>query len=111
VTDSDLQRALRLLGLSPKDILEIRRGATYVSRKKALVELRSKAKRAYKQAALKLHPDVNGGDEAKTADFRLLNQFIEELDHMEAPKEFSGLRPGARATVTVSFTVRVPKPR
>lgn len=83
----------------------MRRGATYVARKKALVELRTRAKRSYKQAALKLHPDVNGGDAAKTEDFRLLNLFMEELEKMEAPREFR-LPKAATATFTVRITVK-----
>lgn len=83
----------------------MRRGATYVARKQALVDLRIRAKKAYKQASLKLHPDVNGGDEAKTADFRLLNQFMEELEKMQAPREYRPPKP-PNATFTVRITVK-----
>lgn len=99
--DSDLLRAIALLGLSPDDLRALRGGETAIS------ALREKAKKGYRKAAHRLHPDKTGGDETKAADFRLLADFMAELDRMVPPRDF-GYGARRKGTLTVRFTVRVP---
>lgn len=104
MTDGELVRALFLLGLSAGDLLAIRKGEA------ALTKLREKAKKRYRKAAHRLHPDKTGGDEAKAADFRLLNDFMRELDRMALPRP--PIRQRRRTGVLkVHFTVRMPSSR
>jgi hypothetical protein len=102
VTDSDLLRALSLLKLSPEDIRGLRQGSSSID------AFRQKAKSSYRKAALTLHPDKTGNDEAKTADFVLLNRFMEELDALKPPKQrFTRKSPNATLTVRVTIKSRV----
>jgi hypothetical protein len=45
--------------------------------------LKKNAKANFRKAALILHPDVNGGDESKTAQFRELSKAIAFLDQID----------------------------
>lgn len=99
MTDLDLARATRLLGLSPADLQGIRTGD-------GLAALKGKAKKGYRAAAMRLHPDRTGGDAAKAEDFKLVSAFMDALGRMEPPKP---VRPPRRkAILKVHLTVRVP---
>ena len=75
MTDAEISKALRLLGLTAGDLSALRSAD--------LSALKAKAKKGYKKAAAYLHPDVNGGDVDKTADFVLLSTFIREFVGMQ----------------------------
>jgi hypothetical protein len=96
VTDADLARATSLLDLSPADLQGLRTKA-------GLAALKRKAKKSYRAAAMRLHPDRTGGDAAKAEDFKLVSAFMDELDRMVPPE------PVRRKVVfTVHLSVRVP---
>ena len=45
-----------------------------------LQALKDQAKKAYRAKALELHPDKNGGDPKKTEKFKLISDFMRQLD-------------------------------
>ncbi len=100
MTDLDLDRAVRLLGLTPADLRSLRTP-------EGLAGLKTRAKRAWKAAALRLHPDRTGGDEARTEDFKLVTGFLEELGRLEVPATPLRKR---RRSYNIRVTVRVPCP-
>lgn len=110
MTDSDLCRAMCLLNLTPGELLELRKGQTQAARQEALDSLKARAKRKYRQAACRLHPDKTGGDEGKTEDFKLITAFIEELERMEPPRILRR-KPVRGAVFRINVTVRVPATR
>lgn len=84
MTDSELLRALTLLGLAPSDIGALREGGL-----ESLQVLQKKARGAYKKAALRLHPDRTNNDAACTADMQLLNAFMEQVAEMQPPVRYA----------------------
>ena len=99
MTDSDLLRAVSLLGLRAEDLQAFREGP------EALSHLKAKAKRGYKAAAMRLHPDRTGGDAEKAEDFKLVSQFVRELEQAVPVKPKPKKR---RMSVSFKVTVRVP---
>ena len=73
MTDSELVEAMRLLGVSRKEL----RAA--LVRPEALDILKKKVRTQYRKVARSLHPDVNGGDEAKTALFQAVAQVCRQI--------------------------------
>lgn len=99
MTDSDLLRAVCLLGLRTEDLQAFRQGS------EALAHLKTKAKRRYKAAAMRLHPDRTGGDAEKAEDFKLVSRFMRELEQAAPVKPKPQKR---RISVSFKVTVRVP---
>lgn len=99
MTDTDLLRAVSLLGLHAEDLRAFREGP------EALACLKAKAKRGYKAAAMRLHPDRTGGDAEKAEDFKLVSQFVRELEQAVPVKPKPKKR---RMSVSFKVTVRVP---
>lgn len=86
MTDEEIIRCLELLGIPPQEFLVMGQG-TYAERMKALDDLRTRARRAFKRAAHGLHPDKTGGDDEKTEELYLLNRFMSELSAIFPPPE------------------------
>jgi hypothetical protein len=97
MTDRDLTRASELLGLLPADLRGMRTP-------EGLKALKQKAKKGYREAAMRLHPDRTGGDAEKTEDFKLVSVLARQIEQMEPPKV------KVRTTYKIRVTVRVPTP-
>lgn len=95
MTDTDIIRATGLLGLRPADFLAMRESGESLGR------LKAKAKRGYRAAAMRLHPDRTGGDVAKAEDFKLVSAFMQEVEALPL------LKTRKRVTHRLKVTVRV----
>lgn len=83
LTQQQVEEGLRLMGLSMADIQWPTRSGNLEEAKQRLVALKAKAKTGFRRAAMDLHPDRTGGDEAKSELFRVvcaLNDDIEKLE-------------------------------
>ncbi len=83
LNDQQILQALGLLGISPMEFQNVRRSTSVEEANKKLDDLRDRAKKAFRQQAVKLHPDVNGGDPVKTEQFKLLNTFLAEIANLK----------------------------
>jgi hypothetical protein len=73
-------RCLQDLGIVvPNDFLAIQR-APIAEAEKLLIALKTKVKHNFHRLCLELHPDVNGGDQAKTERFKSLAIIKAEVD-------------------------------
>ena len=77
MTNEEIKQAMEELGLVPEDFLAVKRAGSPVEAREVLGMLQAKARRGFKRAALRLHPDV-GGDAA------LFVQVKGVLDSIEA---------------------------
>lgn len=77
MTNEEIKQAMEELGLVPEDFLAVKQAMSSVEAREVLGVLKAKARRGFKKAALRLHPDV-GGDAA------LFVQVKEALDNIEA---------------------------
>ena len=89
LTDVELSEVMGILGIVPEDFLAVKRARTHEEAQEVLRVLKVKAHRGFRKAALKLHPDHNDGDEAKT---RLFIRAKEIVDYIEKTR----LRPPPR---------------
>lgn len=103
MTDTDLSRALRLLGLGPADLKVLRQDRSDTAQQ-ATDDLKQRVRKAFRRVAASLHPDRTGGDTAKTEDFKLVSAFVDAVERMAPPRRV--LRP--TATYRVKVTVSVP---
>jgi hypothetical protein len=80
-TETDVARAWELLGLDPQRLLaELQQPFRDIDEARAaLRSVQSDVRKAYRKAALKLHPD-HGGD---PADFRLATTLKEEVEALD----------------------------
>jgi len=76
LTQTQVNRCLQYLGVTPGDAHHVQRAPSYDEGKNRLVALQVRVKRAYKKAALELHPDrqVEPNPESEEL-FRLLAEF------------------------------------
>jgi len=84
-TNLQLALAFSQLGISPEDFIRIKRAPTHDRACRLIEALKARAKVAYRRAALELHPDRNGGDRAKTEQFKLLATIYAEIEKMQPP--------------------------
>jgi hypothetical protein len=77
MTNEEIERAMDELGIVPEDFLAVKRAVSFVEAKEVLQVLQDKARRGFKKAALRLHPDVGG-------DAQAFIRVKEALDHIEA---------------------------
>jgi len=77
MTNEEIKRAMDELGIVPEDFLAVKQAVSFVEAKEVLQVLKDKARRGFKKAALRLHPDVGG-------DAQLFIQVKEALDHIES---------------------------
>jgi hypothetical protein len=77
MTNEEIKQAMEELGLVPEDFLAVKQATSFFEAKEVLGVLKAKARRGFRKAALRLHPDV-GGDAA------LFIRVKEVLDNVEA---------------------------
>lgn len=77
-----LSAALIELGVTPAALRAIQTAQPDKGRL-MLAELRLVAKSKYRKLAKELHPDLNGGDPAKTAKFSFLSEVMKQVEGME----------------------------
>lgn len=82
LTDAQVLRAMFLLGLGQGDFQAVQTAPTFEEGVKRLDDLKARAKKAFKKAALDLHPDRTNNDPAKTEDFKLVSSAVDEIDKL-----------------------------
>jgi hypothetical protein len=86
MTDTELLWAMRRLNVQPTLLSEVEQGQTFADRLGALQQLQADTKRAFKAAALELHPDRTGGDVEKAEEFKRLATFTKMVLEMGVRK-------------------------
>lgn len=83
MTPADAQ-ALTIIGVDfDAEVRNIRAAPNPDGARQRLAELKDRVRKAFRKAAIALHPDQNGGDEAKTAQFVSLCRAVEALCRVE----------------------------
>lgn len=77
-----LQQAFVDLGIHPNDLRALLTLPLAAARN-ALAELKERARRNFRQRALELHPDRNGGDVARTERFKAMSAVRDDLERVE----------------------------
>lgn len=85
LNNSELNEAMEILGLVPEDFKAVKQARDINEAREVLRLLKDKARRGFRRAALKIHPD-HGGDEAL---FKRVNAVLEHIVGLE-------LRPAPR---------------
>lgn len=83
VTSEEVNQAFADLGLRREDFQAAQHAPTREAAQEMLAALKARVKRRYRELALELHPDKTGGDETKTARFRLLAQVWADVDNLK----------------------------
>jgi hypothetical protein len=89
LSDEQIQKAMSLLEVDPTRLLEVRRMRSAEVASASLKALQTDIRKRFKKLALKLHPDVNGGDAEKTETFKLLSGFVDEIDKLRVVRRRS----------------------
>ena len=74
MTEVQAVQALRELGISPGDFATVRHARDLKEATRKLAALKACAKRGFREAAMRLHPDRNPGDMAKEEMFKLVTE-------------------------------------
>ena len=82
MTDDELLRSMQRLNVDQSLLAEVENGRTFADRLAALSALQAQTKRAFKAAALELHPDRTGGDIEKAEEFKRLATFTKMVLEM-----------------------------
>ena len=86
LTDEQLLWCVEELGISPEDFLRVRQAASDEAARQALDDLHRKAKKGFRAASRRLHPDLHGDDPEKAAQLQLLSVAYEEILNTDVPK-------------------------
>jgi len=78
-----IQAAMSDLGVSPVDMEKLRRMTSVEEATSWLDELKARVRKNFKQLAFELHPDRTGGDEEKTAQFKLYGTVKDEFEKLQ----------------------------
>ena len=97
-----MERALRTLGITAAEIQQILQQPDREVCKVRLAELKEKVKKNFKVLALQLHPDVNGGDAAKTEMFKLVSRIRDDIEKLEITEP----QPRPQIQVQIHFQVQ-----
>ena len=82
IEPAKVQQAFADLGVHPNDLQALARIPFPESQQK-LADLKDLARRNFRRLSLELHPDRNGGDEAKTERFKTMSRLRDELEKIE----------------------------
>jgi len=99
LTEQEAQRALHELGLLPSDFQRIDRASTYALKCQYLDSLKAKAKKGYRAAARRLHPDRAGNDEKQVELLRLVIESYKQIEKLKVRPPQPAMR-----RVRVTFT-------
>ena len=83
LTDAQVIEGMTRLGVTPQDFRVLQTAPTLDAANKMLDELKVRVKKSFRRAAMELHPDKNGGDEAKTEEFKRLSALVDEVDKLK----------------------------
>ncbi len=101
LTEDEARRALHELGLSPLDFQRIHAAPSYDLKCRHLDGLKRAAKKGYRKAARRFHPDLQGDDEKKAELFRLVTESYRQIEQLKVRPP----RPIARPVrVVLTFT-------
>lgn len=78
-----IQAAMSDLGVSPVDMERLRQMTSVEEATTWLDELKARVRKNFKQLAFELHPDRTGGDEEKTARFKLYGTVKDEFEKIQ----------------------------
>jgi hypothetical protein len=82
LTDTQIQAALAHLQVGPADFQQVSALPTFEARCQGLEDLKGRIRKNFKKAALELHPDRTGDDPGKTEIFKVLAQFVDQVDQL-----------------------------
>lgn len=71
---------LLALGVTPHSLAAVRHAESEEQALERLDALKTRARRAFRDAALQCHPDMTGGDNTKTARFRWLRETLDQFE-------------------------------
>jgi hypothetical protein len=80
-------RCAELLGLTRDDFAQVLNARNSEDAEARLKCLRSKAKRAYKECVMALHPDLHAGDAEKAKTLSDLNAYMRRLDGIKVGRK------------------------
>jgi hypothetical protein len=102
LNNTELGEVMAILGLVPQDFMVVKQAKDLNEAREVLKLVKEKARKGFKKAALRLHPDHNGGDEQKTALFIRTKAVLDHLDKLEV-RPPPPPRPMPRMYVQVNF--------
>jgi hypothetical protein len=108
LSDADMLRAFDELGVEPSELISIRAPGSLASMQVRLKEFQSRVKRGFKEAALRLHPDVTPNNPEALELFKLVSEVVRQLMALrvqERPK------PPVHADTTCTFSTQFGKVR
>jgi hypothetical protein len=106
MTEVQAIMVLRELGIDPNDFATVRLARTLKEATRKLAALKASAKRGFKEAALRLHPDHNPGDSEKEELFRLVTTAHKEIQDLKVQAPPSPARRRTRVRAWPSTTIR-----
>ena len=83
LTDTELNQVMEVLGLTREDFLAVKQAPNIIEAREVLRVLKEKAHRGFRRAAKKLHPDLNGGDEAQTQLFIHAKAVVDHIQKIQ----------------------------
>ena len=83
----------RVLGVTNAEVRAVLRAPSFDAALAALDELRARARKNLRKAALELHPDVTGGDEKKNEQLKVLTAAYEGLKNLKLVQRPLVVRP------------------
>ena len=83
ITDQELPEVMEALGLVREDFLCVKEARNLMEAQENLKLLKDKAKKGFRKAAIRLHPDVNGGDEKKTEMFKKVMELSKHIEKLK----------------------------
>lgn len=94
LTPDQTDEALRELGVDPAEFAQVQRAPTHQEAVARLSVFKVKVKKKYHEAARRLHPDLNEGDNAKKELFWLCTQVHEQIQELrlQRPAQVAPLR-------------------
>ena len=103
MTEVQAVQALRELGISPGDFATVRHARDLKEATRKLAALKACAKRGFREAAMRLHPDRNPGDMAKEEMFKLVTEAHRQIQALRVrpPVVMSSPRPRRWPATTV----------
>jgi len=82
VTEAEAILAFRELGVSPVEFHGVKHAPSLVVAQQLLGELQTRAKKGYKAAARRYHPDLHGDDPDKAERLRLVTDAYKQIQEL-----------------------------
>lgn len=104
LSDAEWAEALTELGLDVAKFLDLFNTAKMSLIEDKLASMQDQAKRGYREAAFKWHPDKNNGDDTK---FKLISTAYKTIMGMKARKKPKVKKPSTTRRGTLTLKIRI----